>query len=557
MADLIKYIRNSVIGDMQPIVTPFGRRPLVYADYTASGRALTFIEDAIRQQALPFYANTHSESSYTGAHTTALREQAREEIRRAVNASDSHKVIFCGSGATAAINKLIDILNLRLPADLDKQHQLLDRIPAHQRPVIFIGPYEHHSNELPWRESIADLVSIPLNRDGKLDLHALELALRAHADRPVKIGSFSAASNVTGIKTEVDKVTALLKKYGALSFWDYAAAAPYVQIDMQGPATADGLGQKDAVFISPHKFIGGPGTPGILVVHEDLLKNSVPATPGGGTVLYVTPEDHRYLEDAERSEEGGTPAIIESIRAGMVFKLQQTVGTEEISQRENQFLQRALQRWSREEAIEILGNTDAPRLSIISLRIKWQEKDLHYGFVVALLNDLFGIQVRGGCSCAGPYGHALLGIDMAHSKSLETQILKGHKVLRPGWVRLNFNYFISEEVFEYLLEAVALVAKYGWRLLPFYRFDPLTGVWRYQGKTMQTSVDIPKLTFSATEAEPVAENPCSLELRDYLQMGEQELRRINREAHFYDLRLPDEAESLRWYASPREAALAL
>ncbi|WP_444932265.1 aminotransferase class V-fold PLP-dependent enzyme [Microbulbifer sp. SSSA002] len=557
MADLIKYIRNSVIGDMQPIVTPFGRRPLVYADYTASGRALTFIEDAIRQQALPFYANTHSESSYTGAHTTALREQAREEIRRAVNASDSHKVIFCGSGATAAINKLIDILNLRLPADLDKQHQLLDRIPAHQRPVIFIGPYEHHSNELPWRESIADLVSIPLNRDGKLDLHALELALRAHADRPVKIGSFSAASNVTGIKTEVDKVTALLKKYGALSFWDYAAAAPYVQIDMQGPATADGLGQKDAVFISPHKFIGGPGTPGILVVHEDLLKNSVPATPGGGTVLYVTPEDHRYLEDAERSEEGGTPAIIESIRAGMVFKLQQTVGTEEIGQRENQFLQRALQRWSREEAIEILGNTDAPRLSIISLRIKWQEKDLHYGFVVALLNDLFGIQVRGGCSCAGPYGHALLGIDMAHSKSLETQILKGHKVLRPGWVRLNFNYFISEEVFEYLLEAVALVAKYGWRLLPFYRFDPLTGVWRYQGKTMQTSVDIPKLTFSATEAEPVAENPCSLELRDYLQMGEQELRRINREAHFYDLRLPDEAESLRWYASPREAALAL
>ncbi|WP_413664449.1 aminotransferase class V-fold PLP-dependent enzyme [Microbulbifer sp. CNSA002] len=557
MTDLIKHIRDSVIGDMQAIVTPFGKRPLVYADYTASGRALTFIEETIRQQVLPFYANTHSESSYTGAHTTALREQAREEIRQAVNASDNHKVIFCGSGATAAINKLIDILNLRLPADLDRQHQLLSRIPEHDRPVIFIGPYEHHSNELPWRESIADLIAIPLDKRGKLDLEVLESELRAHAHRPFKIGSFSAASNVTGIKTDVEAVTALLKKHGALSFWDYAAAAPYVQINMQGPATPDSHYQKDAVFISPHKFIGGPGTPGILVVHEDLLKNSVPATPGGGTVLYVTPEDHRYLEDAERSEEGGTPAIIESIRAGMVFKLQQTVGAKEIGRRETQFLQRALQRWSEEEAIEILGNTDSARLSIISLRIKWNNKDLHYGFVVALLNDLFGIQVRGGCSCAGPYGHALLGIDMAHSKSLEEQILQGQKVLRPGWIRLNFNYFISEEVFEYLLEAVALVANYGWRLLPFYRFDPLTGVWRYQDKKMRTSLDISQLTFTDKDTQQEQENRCNLDLKSYLMMGEKELRKVAREAHFYDLRLPDEAEPLRWFASPREAALAL
>ncbi|SEA35242.1 aminotransferase class V-fold PLP-dependent enzyme [Microbulbifer marinus] len=556
MTALIKTIRESVIGDLQPIDTPFGRKPLVYADYTASGRALGFIEDHIRTQVLPYYANTHTETSYTGAQTTALREQARDEIRRAVNAGADDRVIFCGAGATAAVHKLIDILNLRLPADLDQRYRLLEQIPPHERPVVFIGPYEHHSNELPWRESIAELVCIPLDAEGMLDTDALDTQLRAYAARPLKIGSFSAASNVTGIKTDVDRVTRLLHRHGALSFWDYAAAAPYVAIDMSGEKNANGDSSKDAVFISPHKFIGGPGTPGILVVKQSLLNNSVPAVPGGGTVLYVTPEDHRYLDNAERSEEGGTPAIVESIRAGLVFKLQQAVGTDEIEKREADFVHRALARWSECENIEILGNPNAPRLSITSLRIKWRGDDLHYGFVVALLNDLFGIQARGGCSCAGPYGHALLGMDMDYSRALEAQLLEGFMVLRPGWVRLNFNYFLDEATFEYLVRAVELVAEHGWRLLPYYRFDASHGVWRFQDIKTALAASLAELDFSQLESPAAPTAAADVCLQEQLALAERELCRERRDATRYSLELPAEAEQLRWFVAPQEVTQA-
>ena len=265
MSTLVDHIRNSVIGDKLGIQTPFGIKPLVYADYTASGRSLGFIEDFIRDSVLPFYANTHTETSFTGAQTTALREQARQQIRCAVNGTEEDKVIFCGSGATAAINKLLDILNLRLPKDLSQRHDIESIIPCNERPVVFIGPYEHHSNELPWRESIADLITIPLSPSGQIDLDVHDAQIGAYAERPLLIGSFSAASNVTGIKSDVAGVTAVLKRHGALAFWDYAAAGPYVGIDMNGATPLD------AVFISPHKYIGGPGTPGLLTLHPSYL----------------------------------------------------------------------------------------------------------------------------------------------------------------------------------------------------------------------------------------------------------------------------------------------
>jgi selenocysteine lyase/cysteine desulfurase len=445
-------------------------------------------------------------------------------------------VIFTGSGATAAVNKLVAILELRAVV----------QPPPDRRPVVFVGPYEHHSNELPWRESIADVVEIALGEDGGLDLDDLTEQLERYRDRPLRIGSFSAASNVTGLLTDADTVAALLHAHGALSFWDYAAAGPYVDIRMTEsmPGLRDG---KDAVFLSPHKFMGGPQTPGVLVVRRDLVRNAVPTMPGGGTVEFVDPTGHHYLADPVKREEGGTPAIVESIRAGLVFALKQAVGVPLIQQNEEELWRRAAARWRANPAIDILGDRDGGRLPIVSFRIRYGEHFLHHHFVAALLNDVFGVQSRGGCSCAGPYGHHLLGIDAGRSQEFQDVIMDGFEGIKPGWIRLSFNYFISDTVADYLIEAVDLIARYGYRLLPDYRFDLHHGLWRHRAQPTAAGPDLADLWSPEPPKTPFAgEESLAGQLAEARRLLAE--RPADLDATIPDL--PPEFERMRWFPLP-------
>ena len=521
----IERIRRSLIGDDAVLDGPFGPRRMVYADYTASGRALTFIEDYIRGQVLPLYGNTHTEASATGRTSTVLREEARAIIHRAVRGGDDDVVVFCGTGSTGAIDKLIRVLAL----DPD------------ERPVVFVGPYEHHSNELPWRESIADVVTIREDADGRIDLRHLEHKLWRHEDRPLKIGSFSAASNVTGIVSDVDAVSALLRRHGALACWDYAAAGPYLPIDMRG---------KDAVFLSPHKFPGGPGTPGVLVAKRRLFRNAVPSVPGGGTILFVSPSGQSYHPDPTVREEGGTPGIVEAIRAGLVFALKEAVGAQEIRRREHALARRALRSWERNPRIEILGNRDAERLAIVSFGIRHPRGSLHANFVVAVLSDLFGIQARSGCFCAGPYIHRLYPIDDDWSARMDAEVSRGHMGAKLAFTRLSFGSFISERAFDYVVRAVHLVADEGHKLLPLYRFDPATGLWQHRAAPPSRLRLSEALTSRLPEPARASERVLASQLR--------EARRILDKAEAFAPPEPvvsDEFERIRWFPLPSEGRL--
>lgn len=527
--DVVASIRRGLLGRDAIIDGPFGPRPLVYADYTASGRAVGLVEDAIRDHVLPMYANTHTESSATGRWMTALREDARATIGRCVNATSDHAVIFTGSGASGAISHLIGALGLR-----DRPGQ-----EAADPPVVVVGPYEHHSNEVQWRESIAEVIRAGEDARGGIDLGSLDRILGAHTGRRL-IGSFSAASNVTGVLTDVPAVAGILREHGALTFFDYAAAAPYTPIDVS---------DLDAVFVSPHKFVGGPGSPGILVARRSLFTQSVPRLPGGGTVAYVNESEHVFLEDVEVREEGGTPDIVGSIRAGMAFALKHAVGEAAIAEMERRFLERARERWAQAPNLELLGPAGLPRLPIMSFVVRHGAGYLHHNLVVALLNDLFGIQSRGGCSCAGPYGHSLLGIDLERSRQFRDAILSGCEGVKPGWARLNFHFVMSEEEVEYLIDAVLFVAEHGHRFLASYDFDAATGLWSHESAREAPRPTLAQVLWANDAAAGV--RPPRAPLSYYLELAQSLIPRApgpQKQAS------PERFEQLHWFPTTADDA---
>lgn len=472
--EVASFIRQNEVGRRASLETPFGRRLLFYADLTATGRYLHFVEAWMRR-VRPFYANTHTAVSSTGRLMTELREAARGVIARSVGAGPDDLVVFVGSGATAAINKLVGLLGLRVSEPLEREYGLSRAIPPDRRPVVLVGPYEHHSNELPWLESVAETVEIALDAAGNVDLGDLDAKLSRFADRPLKVGTFSAASNVTGLLTDVRGVARVLHRHGAYACFDYAAAAPYVPIDMHPAAEDERI---DALFVSAHKFVGGPQASGLLVANRALFRTRTPERPGGGTVDYVSAFERvavDYVERLDEREEGGTPAIMGDLRAGVAFLVKEAIGPARILEHELAMARRAMDRLGRHPKIRLLGSTELPRLGILSFTID----GLHHDLVSALLDHLFGIQNRAGCACAGPYGHRLLGIDRARSERYRARIAEGIIGVKPGWVRLSLPFYASDADIEFLLHAVELVADRGRDFVPAYELDWRDGVWRH------------------------------------------------------------------------------
>jgi len=498
MADFsFDFLRRQVVGIDSWFEGPFGRRMMVYCDYTASGRCLLFVERYL-QTLQRSYANTHTEDDLTGRSMSRLLHEAEAMIKQAVNAGPHGRIIACGTGATGAIDKLQQILGIALPPATrrtvgeelreflgDARFEEFRAYQKSRQPVVFVGPYEHHSNEVTWRQGLATVVEVNMASDGGVDLAHLESLLQApeYRDR-LRIGSFSAASNVTGMRTPVHDVARLLHRHGASACFDYAASAPYVEIDMNPPRDADGGDPSlDAVFLSPHKFLGGPGSSGVLVFNERLYPRDLPpSVAGGGTVDYVSPLDQDFIADIEEREKAGTPGVLQTLKAALALDLKRTIGAASIEARERELVTLALARFGVNPRIEVLGNPDPERrIGIVSFNLADPRgRYLHPKFVTVLLNDLFGIQSRAGCSCAGPYGHRLLGIDHPTSELYRDWVRKGFHGIKPGWCRVGFHYTMDDAEADFVMDAIEFVAKQGHRFLRLYDFDNATGAWSHR-----------------------------------------------------------------------------
>lgn len=565
------YLRQQIVGVDSTFRTPFGERLMVYCDYTASGRCLRFVESYL-QSLQRVYANTHTEDDITGRSMTQLLHEAEEAIKQSVNSGPTGRIIATGTGATGAIEKLQQIVGVALaPATRQSIERILDEsasgldsqsfeeLVGDRQPVVFVGPYEHHSNEISWRQSLATTVEIRLQADGNIDLVHLEQMLKApEYQGRVCIGSFSAASNVTGMRSDVRKISSLLHAHGAIACFDYAACAPYVDIDMNPRPENDEDPSIDAIFISPHKFLGGPGSSGVLVFNERIYHRELPpSVSAGGTVDYVSLQDQDFISRIEEREKAGTPGVLQTLKAGLVFQIKDRVGVDVIEHREHELTSRALASWGADDNIEILGNPDAAqRVGIMSFNIKDDEgRYLHHKFVTALLNDLFGIQSRAGCSCAGPYGHRLLNIDLDTSKRFRDVVQEGHCGMKPGWCRVGLHWVMDDAEADFIIAAVHFVAQHGRRFLGLYNFDLCSGTWTHK----QECCDLPEFSLDAALAGEQGE-PATLTLAlrkqlydHYMTDAKRRVERFREEGQEALESLDGELGELQFFALPESA----
>lgn len=467
-----KPFRDNIVGINQTFETPFGIQKIIYTDWTASGRNYQPIEDKLAQELAPFIGNTHTETSVTGTAMTMAYHKARAIIKKHVNAQENDVLITTGTGMTGAINKFQRILGLKVSDNLKKYTS----IPKELKPIVFISHMEHHSNHTSWLETIADVEIIPWDKDGLVCLNEFKKLLEKHKDRTYKIAAITACSNVTGIQPEYYEVAKLIHQYNGLCFVDFACSAPYVKIDMHPEDTDAYL---DAVLFSPHKFLGGPGTNGVLIFNKKLYNNITPDCPGGGTVTYTNPwGTHDYIEDIELREDGGTPGFLQTIKTAFAIQLKDEMGVENIQNREHELIEIVFKKLNTTDNLHLLAKKHQNRLGVFSFYID----DLHFNLAVKMLNDRFGIQTRGGCSCAGTYGHFLLNIDNKSSEEIEQQILKGALFTRPGWIRMSIHPTSTDEEINFVCDSILAVAKNHTEWAKDYSYDSITNEYLHKAE---------------------------------------------------------------------------
>jgi selenocysteine lyase/cysteine desulfurase len=481
LEDYFSGYRNNILGIDQTFQSPSGRKRIVYADWTASGRAYRPIEEFMLNDILPYIGNTHSEATITGGLMSHAYAEAKSIIKAHVNANKDDMLIFCGSGMTAAVNKLQRILGLRIPERildyLEKDHskKKLIRIREEQRPVVFVTHMEHHSNHLSWLETIADVEIIARDESGNIDLEHFKYLLEQFKERKEKFASVTACSNVTGIQTPYHEIAKLIHSYGGFCFVDFACSAPYCCINMHPTEPSADL---DAIFFSFHKFLGGPGTPGVLIFNKNLYRNRTPDQPGGGTVIYTNPwRGREYVEDIQQREDGGTPPFLQGIKAAMCARLKEEMGIANMLKREEEILKITFARMALMKNLQVLESNITQRLGVISFLVN----GAHYNLIVKLLNDRYGIQTRGGCSCAGPYGHTLLQIDQARSFEMLRSIKTGDLSCKPGWVRLSIHPTMTNAEISFIMDAIEETANEfrGWG--KEYTYDPCLNEFFFRG----------------------------------------------------------------------------